>query len=292
MHECRVIAPAKINLSLDITGRRHDGYHFLSMIMHSVALHDHLTLTRIDCEAVELHCYSERGELPIGDDNLVVRAAKQFFAHQGITGAGVRIQLVKEIPMQAGLGGGSADAAAALVGLNELFHSKLDTRALCELGLTLGADVPFCIVGGAALAEGIGEILQPLPTLPECYIVIAKPNAGISTVEAYARYDASPALDRPDNDALAAALIAGNLTEVGRLMRNVFEAVCPLPEVAQIKSVMLAEGALGALMTGSGSAVFGLFSDKSDAKHCFARLKEQVDEVFLTTPCAHGAMLQ
>lgn len=292
MHHCRVIAPAKINLSLDITGRRHDGYHFLSMVMHAVALCDYLTLTKTATDAVELCCSCAYGDLPAGDDNLVVRAAKTFFARQEIMGAGVRIALQKEIPMQAGLAGGSADAAAVLVGLNALFDAGLDTHDLCEMGVTLGADVPFCIVGGAALAEGIGELLLPLPSLPKCHIVIAKPAVGVNTAEAFSRFDRSPVLTRPDNNLLAAAVAAGNLAEVGALMCNVFEKACPLPEVTEIKNTMLAQGALGAQMTGSGSAVFGLFADKSDAKHCFSRLKDRLEQVFLTAPCEHGAALQ
>ncbi len=294
MQQCRVIAPAKINLSLDITGRRHDGYHFLSTVMQSIGLYDTLTITRSGGSEVMLTCDGEVDNLPTGADNLVVRAALCFFSHLhlGLSDAGVHIQLQKEIPMQAGLAGGSADAAAALVGLNALFDAQLDAHALQGLGLTLGADVPFCMVGGAVLAEGIGEMFQPLPSMPNCYIVIAKPQQGISTKEAYALFDLSPARNRPDNDSLAAAVATGQLSEIGRLMCNVFEEVCNLPEVYEIKAQMLAYGALGAQMTGSGSAVFGLFDEKSAAKRCMAALQERFDDVYLTKPCAHGAVLQ
>ncbi len=291
MRRCRVTAPAKINLSLDITGIKADGYHLLSMVMHSVALCDYVTIEIIQDAVIQFSCTSDDDDVPTGDDNLVVRAAKTFFASQGVLGVGVRITLQKEIPMQAGLAGGSADAAAVLVGLNTLFDTGLTTHQLCELGVTLGADVPFCIVGGAALAEGIGELLTPLPTLPPCYIVIAKPHAGVNTKEAFARYDRSPAIVRPDNDLLAAAVTAGDLAEVGALMCNVLEGACPLPEVLEIKSAMLFEGALGAQMTGSGSAVFGLFTDKARAKHCYARLKDRFEQVYLTAPIEHGAAL-
>ncbi|MFA9381853.1 MAG: 4-(cytidine 5'-diphospho)-2-C-methyl-D-erythritol kinase, partial [Acetanaerobacterium sp.] len=178
--------------------------------------------------------------------------------------------------------------AATLVGLNALFETHLDTHALCEIGLMLGADVPFCIVGGSVLAVGIGEIFQPLPSLPKCHIVIAKPPSGISTEQAYTLFDNAPPSRRPDNDSLAAAVAAGSLAEVGRLMCNVLEDVCSLQEISAIKAQMLAEGACGALMSGSGSAVFGLFESKSSAKRCVSVLKEQYAETFLTSPCAHG----
>lgn len=289
MHMCRVTAPAKINLSLGITGLRYDGYHLLSMVLQSVALSDTVTLTRTNSREITLTVHGRHPLPPCGKDNLAARAAALFFERCGMTAQGLKIDLHKEIPLQAGLAGGSADAAAVLTGLNTLFETKLDRRALCSMGLELGADVPFCLIGGAALAEGVGELLQPLPSLVPCHIVIAKPSQGIDTGEAYACYDRSPAILLPDNDLLAAAVAAGSLAKTALHMRNVLETVCPLPEVGDIKRTMLSLGALGAQMTGSGSAVFGLFEKKPDAKRCAAHLEERYDEVFVTAPCPHGA---
>ncbi len=288
MTECRVEAPAKLNLTLDITGRRHDSYHILRMVLQTVTLCDYLLLRKTE-GGLQLQC--DREDLPCDETNLAYRAALAFFEHTGLPATGVQMVIEKNIPLAAGLAGGSADAAAVLVGLNTLFETELSLRTLCEIGLPLGADVPFSIVGGTVLAEGIGEIFDPLPSLPKCYFVIAKPQGGVSTQNAYALYDEHIPARRPDNDMMVAAVATGRLQSIGEELCNVLEEVCPLPEVAAIKQTMLDSGALGALMSGSGSAVFGLFDTKADAKRCVAALSEQFGEVFLAKPCPHGAVV-
>ncbi len=289
MDECRVTAPAKINLSLDITGSRHDGYHLLRMVMQSVSLCDTLVLRKKTAGEITFSC--DRDGVPVSAENLAVRAAHAFFTYTRLTDAGVDISLEKRIPIQAGLGGGSTDAAATLVGLNALFQTGLDTRTLCGIGLYLGADVPFTLKGGAALCEGIGEIMQPLPSLADCFFVIAKPEIGIITKEAFAHYDTHPPSRRPDTELVAAAVAAGDLRSLGSAMCNVLEEVCLYPEVFLLKKRLMDCHALGALMTGSGSAVFGLFDEKSAAKRCLSVMKEHAKEVYLAEPCACGVSL-
>ncbi|SDN70233.1 4-(cytidine 5'-diphospho)-2-C-methyl-D-erythritol kinase [Acetanaerobacterium elongatum] len=289
MNECRIEAPAKINLTLDITGVRHDGYHILRTVMQTVTLCDYLLLRKTPSGGIQLKCDHE--ELCCDETNLACRAASAFFAYTDIPPVGVQIVIEKNIPLEAGLAGGSADAAAVLMGLNVLFDTGLSDRTLCELGLPLGADVPFCIMGGTMQGEGIGEILEPLPSLPKCYFVIAKPESGVNTKEAYALFDRENPIRRPDNDMMVAALAAGSLEHIGNQLCNVLEGVCPLPEVSRIKQTMLECGALGAAMSGSGSAVFGLFENKGDARHCLSILNDHYGAVFLAKPCPHGAAI-
>lgn len=287
MNECHIEAPAKINLTLDITGIRHDGYHILRTVLQTVTLHDEVYLRKTDGEGITLTCDYEG--LACDETNLAYRAAAAFFDFTGLPASGVQIEIEKCIPLEAGLAGGSADAAAVLVGLNALFDTGLSQRTLCEIGLPLGADVPFCIIGGTMQGEGIGEILEPLPSLPKCYFVIAKPESGVNTREAYALYDRQKPERRPDNDMMVAAIATGSLEHIGSELYNVLEESCSLPEVSGIKQAIIECGALGAAMSGSGSAVFGLFENKGDAKHCLSTLSDHYDAVFLAKPCPHGA---
>lgn len=283
-----VKAPAKLNLTLDITGRRDDGYHFMQMVMQAVDLYDTLTLTRLEKDTIELSC--NKPELSCGEDNLVRRAAVLFFEHTGIR-AGVSIELQKVIPMQAGLGGGSADAAGTLTGLNTLFGAGLSIQELCALGLKLGADVPFCIRGGTALAQGIGEIFTELPRMPACSIVIAKPVQNMSTAVGFARFDEHGARRRPDHDKVIASIAAGDLDYLTQGMYNVMEEVYGLSIIGDIEEDMLRRGAIKAMMTGSGTAVFGIFEQRSKAKRCLKSLMGTVQAVFLTQPVDHGPVI-
>ena len=277
-------ANAKINLTLDILRRREDGYHDLQMVMQSVTLADALTLTPAQgeegCAASNLHF------LPTGGKNLTQMAAAAFRAAAG-TGGEVDVSIQKHIPVCAGLAGGSADAAAVLRAMNALTGAGLSLARLAEIGARVGSDVPFCVLGGAALAEGRGERLTPLPCLPFCHIVICKPPFSISTPQLFARVNVRKIVRRPDTAGVAAALEAGDLAGVARRMYNVFEDVLEprrLAEINEIKSVLIDCGALGASMSGSGPSVFGLFEDEARARDACARLRESYRDVFVCAP--------
>jgi 4-diphosphocytidyl-2-C-methyl-D-erythritol kinase len=289
MNTVTLRANAKINLMLDIVGRRPDGYHDLIMVMQSVSLYDLLTAERTDEPGVWLEC--DHPGMP-ADNSLVHKAARAFFAHTGISG-GVKFKLQCRIPMQAGLGGGSADAAAALTALNLLYDAGLDEDTLCALGLKLGADVPFCVVGGTRLAKGVGERLQPLPAPPECGIVLVKPAVGASTAAQFARADAVPDLPHPSADAMTGALQHGDLTAVCAALGNSFESVIGLDEIPQCRQVLLEAGAIGARMTGSGSTVFGIFPSEEAAQAAAPLIQAALPDcgVFPCRPAAQGIEL-
>ena len=275
----QVNAYAKINLSLDILGRREDGYHELAMVMQSISLRDVLTVE--PAGETSLSCTDPR--VPCGPENTLWRAASLFFQETDLPG-GVRVALEKHIPSQAGLGGGSADAAALLRALNQMFQTGLAEEALLRLGLQVGADVPFCLRGGAALAQGVGERLSPAPPLPPCFLTVCKPPAGVSTAEAFRRADQRREKGKNHTAAVLEALRCGSLEALGRALGNDFENVMQVPQVEAIKSAMKARGAAGASMTGSGSAVFGLFASREAACSCAAALKGEYPETFFCTP--------
>jgi len=245
-------AHAKINLHLDIAGRRADGYHDLCMLMQSISLHDTITVEPLPGTAIEIHCNIP--DIPTDRRNIVWKAIEAF----GYTG-GLRIAIEKRIPSGAGLAGGSANAAAVLTALRELFSPDMPDSELCSIGAKVGADVPFCLTGGCCLAQGIGEILAPLPCLPPYYAVaLVKPAFSVSTAEAYAAADAT-ALCRPDTASAAACARQGDWASLFSLCANVFEQAVPLPGLAQTKKDALRHGALLCQMTGSGSAVFAVY---------------------------------
>ncbi len=274
-------AYAKINLSLDVTGRREDGYHTLRTVLQGISLCDEVELS--DSEGgISVSC--DEGDVPCGPGNTVWKAAIAFFRSSGIRGRGVRFRIWKRIPRQAGLGGGSADAAAALRLLNRRFHTAFSPGQLQKIGLQAGADVPFCVLGGTALAEGIGEVLTPLSPLPDCWIVICKPPTGISTREAYLAFDRVGKHSNAFTESMEKAVRGGSLEKIGESLENAFETVLFLPEVRKIKRDMISLGALGSCMTGSGSAVFGLFDSKAAAFRCLQFLKENYPDSFLCRP--------
>lgn len=274
----KVEAHAKINLTLDVVGKRPDGYHELRTIMHEIPLCDELTL---DFDAEGLSCASNLPYIK-NDSNLALRAAVSFYERTGID-EGLRISVEKHTPVGAGLGGGSADAAAVLNALNDRHGDPLSKDELLALGAKLGADVPFCMVGGCALCEGIGEKMTELPTLPRCHIVLVKPAASLSTADMFARLDrmGKNAL-HPDTDACIAALRSGDLIELAKRMFNSMESAAGrVAEIAEAKNELLRMGALGACMSGSGSSVVGLFDDRKVAESAADGCRGYRREVFL-----------
>jgi len=285
-----VQAPGKVNLSLDITGTDARGYHLMEMVMLSIDLSDVLLVGRRSDDAIRVTCSSSA--VPEDETNIAYDAAVRFFAATGIQPQGLSIHIDKRVPVQAGMAGGSANAAAVLCGLNRLFETGLDQDRLCAIGLECGADVPFCIMGGCCHARGVGEILTPLAPMPDCFFAIAKPPRGMSTRAAFKRYDDMAAgVARPNTAAMLNAIAAGDLAAIGGNMFNVLEQVNPVEEVEMLRGIMLCDSALGAVMTGSGTAVVGLFAEEKQAKRCVRHLAEQVEEAYLAVPVEHGARI-
>ena len=276
-----VRARAKLNLSLDVMGKRGDGFHELRMVMQSCSLADDVSVELAG--AGDFSAHTNRVYIPTGDKNIAVKAARAFYEELGREG-GAHIRITKRIPVCAGLGGGSTDAAAVLNALNALHGAALSARQLHAAAMRAGSDVPFCLEGGTALAEGRGEVLTPLPPLPRTPIVICMPHFSCSTPELFARIDARKSRCHPDTAGLIDALKAGDVAGVARRMYNVFEDVLEpraAKAVNEIKLSLLDNGALGAAMTGSGSAVFGLFPDEETARRAHAAVKERCREAFL-----------
>ncbi len=272
MDKILINSQAKVNLSLDVCGVREDGYHTVQMLMQKCNLCDSVYLEKIE-RGIELTC--NLYFLPTDEKNIAYKAAKLFFEETGVQG-GVRIKIEKRIPVSAGLAGGSGNAAAVLQGMNMLYETALSQETLEHIGLMLGADVPYCLRGGTALAEGIGEVLTDLPAVPKTAIVIVKPKISVSTAEIYKALDAVQIEKRPDTQALIAALQAGDVRALAAKMYNVMEPVtCEIhPVIEEIKQGLLSAGALGAIMSGSGPSVFGLFDDFVKAKKAAAQFKE------------------
>ena len=268
-------AYAKINISLDVTGRRADGYHDMVMIMQTVSLCDELTLSIEDGEGVSAR--SNLRFIPGDERNLAVKAAMKYLEAVGERDKGVSIDIRKNIPVGAGMGGGSADAAAVLRGMNRAFAGRLREKELISLASDTGSDVAFCLVGGTMLATGRGEKLSPLPPVPPCYIAVCKPNFSISTPELFKKLDSVHLKGHPDTAGLISALEKGSLPELCRRMYNVFEDVGDrrMRTVSQIKGQLLDHGALGAVMTGTGSAVFGVFHDRKQAETACGEMKKE-----------------
>lgn len=276
-------AMAKVNLGLDVLRRRENGYHDVKMVMQTVNLYDTLTLSKIE-EGIVIT--TNTGELPLNEDNLIYKAAKLLFEHVG-QNAGVAIHLDKQIPIAAGMAGGSTDAASTLLGLNLLYEFGLNKEELAEIGVKIGADVPYCIYGGTYLSEGIGEVLTKLPDAPDCYVVIAKPGIGVSTKYVYENLHIETVSGHPDIDGMIEAIKAGNLDGVTKKMENVLETVTikRYPEIETMKKCLLDNGAENALMSGSGPTVFGIFKEENKAKQALFKLEETglVKNGFVTT---------
>lgn len=259
------LAPAKLNLTLDVGARRPDGYHDITSVMQSAALYDVVTLDFSKTDGIAIECPGT--DLPTGPDNLAWKAADVFFQETNVSRTGISIRLDKKIPSQAGLGGGSSDAAAVLRGMRRLFHADVSDKALESMAAQVGSDVPYCVRGGTALAQGRGERLTALLCLPMCWFVIVKPPVANSTAAMYRRLDEISITDRPDSDKMIEALKNGDLTQICRLVGNVFEqALPPDSEIFAIRRQLSALGADAACMTGSGSAVMGLFRQEEAAR--------------------------
>ena len=277
-------AYAKLNLYLRVGARREDGYHELTTVLQQISLCDELSLTLHHGGGVSLR--TNLPWLPRDGRNLAVRAAELFFETAGLENRGLYLNIRKSIPVGAGMAGGSTDAAAVLRTLNRAYGTPLSAERLAQAGLTLGADVPFCLSGGAALAGGVGERLRPSAPLPPCTVVVAKPPFSVSTKAAFGLFDGFTQPEPPDPSAMLAALAAGELRAVAAALYNSLEGpvVAARPAIGTIRDRLLSLGALGARMTGSGAAVFGLFDDERAARAAYDALKKQYKETYLVRP--------
>ena len=312
-------AYAKVNLSLDIVGRREDGYHLVRMVMQSLDIADDLVFERLDTPKIEVllngnvgdgsEMNSEAtsgdknlGRVPLDEDNLIYKVARLMLEQhvwKRQPDAGVRITLTKNIPIAAGMAGGSSDAAATFRGINELFEVGLLDKDLMDMGVTLGADIPYCIMGGTALSEGIGEELTRLPDLPDCYFLVAKPPISVSTGEAYGGYDrlireleeteegsARRRVKSPDVDGQVDAIYSGNLQGVVDRFLNVLESVTAEnhPEIKELERIMLEGGAINSMMSGSGPTVFGMYDSLEAAEASYRKIidEKKANQVFIT----------
>lgn len=271
---------AKINLTLDVLGKRENGYHDVKMIMQTVSLFDLIIIDKTD---QEITVSTNLKYLPNNEKNIAFKAAAEFFKRSKIRN-GAKIMIHKNIPVAAGLAGGSGNGAAVLAALNMLFGNPLSDTEITEIGSSLGADVPYCFRGGTQLAEGIGEILTPLPPMPDAYVLLVKPPISVSTGMIYEKIDSAPIELHPDSDALIASLYEGNIKGVADRLCNVMEAVTinMHPIVGGIKKKMLLNGALGAVMSGSGPTVFGIFDDYRAAKRSADSFSMQFRDVYLS----------
>lgn len=273
-------APAKINLFLEVHGKKDDGYHNIESVMQTVSLFDTIEIERTDGETT-LTCTDEK--LPCGPGNLIIKAASAFFAGTELTG-GASFRLTKIIPVAAGLGGGSANAAATLIGLNKLYQTNFTVKQLCAIGSTFGADVPFCVRRGTCYASGIGEMLKRCPDIPDCHIVVAIGNGRISTRWAFHRIDDMPERRIAGIDGMWSAINQSNIENIAANLYNAFEAVSPYE--IKIKHILLESGALGATMSGSGPAIFGIFGDADKASAAHDTLTDVGYKSFICRPVA------
>lgn len=277
-------ALAKINLGLDVVRRREDGYHEVRMIMQTIQLYDRLDIKRTQEPGIQIQ--TNLSFLPVNENNLIYKAAKLLMDEFSITD-GVSVKLDKRIPVAAGMAGGSTDAAAMLIGVNRLFSLGLTKRELMERGVQIGADVPYCIMRGTALAEGIGEALSPLPPMVKCPVLIAKPSISVSTKFVYQNLKLDDTTIHPDIDRLIDDIKAKNLHDIAAHMGNVLETVTipNYPVIDEIKKHMLSNGAVGAMMSGSGPTVFGLFDDEDTAKKAYKAMRSShlARQVYLTS---------
>ncbi|MBR4807538.1 MAG: 4-(cytidine 5'-diphospho)-2-C-methyl-D-erythritol kinase [Lachnospiraceae bacterium] len=284
MRSCNLKAYAKINLGLDVTGKREDGYHEVRMIMQTVNLYDTLFIKEIERNAIVIK--TNKAFLPVNESNIVYKAASLMKETYGIE-KGFFIDLKKHIPVAAGMAGGSADAAATMVGINNMFRLGIPMSRLMELGVKIGADVPYCIMRGTALAEGIGEKLTRLDPMPECQILIAKPPISVSTRSVYGKLDLSK-VTHPDIDGMIESLKAGSLSGISSRLMNVLESVTEgdHPVITEYKEEMVRLGSSGSLMSGSGPTVFGIFEDRDSVLAAKAKFKEKYPaaHVCLTRP--------
>lgn len=284
------MAFGKINLHLDVTGRQENGYHLVNNVMQTISLCDRLVLEETTEERILVQC--DREGVPTDERNIAVRAALLFYKHMGVRG-GLRIRIDKQIPMAAGMAGGSADGAAVLRGLNHMYGDPFDVATLCQMGAALGADVPFCVVGGTAFADGLGDRLHPFPSLPHCYLVCACEGEGVSTPWAYGLLDqlfdgfTDPVRYTPKSvEPLREACARGDLAAVGQTMYNVFEepVLSRRPVAARLLALLQSCSPIGVRMSGSGPSVFGIFLEQTEANAAAELLREKGYRAYLCHP--------
>ena len=275
---------AKINLTLDVTGKRPDGYHDIKSVMQTISIRDDIEIDLDTGKPWVLRCSDE--SIPTDSRNLAWKAAEAFFRVTGKDPNGIEIRIHKRIPVEAGLGGGSADAAAVLRALNRHYENPLSVLALAELGGQVGSDVPFCVLCGTAMVEGRGERLRKLPDLPDCFFVVCKPQFSSSTKALYEKLDSCAIARRPDNQAMESALLAGDLEKIAQNIWNVFDPVVTEDhlELNYIKSIFNSYGSIAQQMTGSGSAVFAIVTEFEYAAVICNMLKENYPQVFIAKP--------
>ena len=279
-----VLAPAKLNLSLDVVGTLPNGYHDLDMVMQTIDLYEKITLRRSN----DLSLTLPGSFVPVNDKNTAVKAALAFFDYTGLL-AGVDMTIYKRVPVRAGMAGGSADAAGVLVGLNELYGAHLSMSELCAIGAGIGADVPFALLGGTCRVRGVGDLMKALPPCPDCWFTVVMPDYGVSTPEAFAAYDKVGSSTHPDCEAQEAAIRAGDLDAVCAAAGNALEECSGAKDNEAIKALLRAHGAVTALMTGSGAAVFGVFRDEAAARAAAAAAKRQWPQGYVAQPDRGGA---
>lgn len=286
MRSVTVQAPAKLNLALDITGIADKGYHLLDMVLTAVNLYETITV-RPSCNLI---LRLPNSSVPVNEHNTAYKAALSFFDYTGLlTGADITVR--KTVPIRAGMAGGSADAAGVLVALNRLYGARMSMDELCRVGLKVGADVPFCIQGGAARVRGVGEVISPISASLRCWMCVCMPKTGVSTRDAYAGYDERGAVRHPDCAAIETAIIKGDLPQIAANMYNVLEESSTSKYNSSIRAILDANGALASMMTGSGAAVFGVFRDKKAAMRAKAALLGEYDKVWVLHPVGSGVRI-
>ncbi len=282
MESYQIKAYAKINLGLDVLRRLENGYHEVKMVMQTVGIYDELTLTRTEAGIMVT---TDKEELPTDDNNLIYKAARIMMEEYHLEG-GIHIHLKKNIPIAAGMAGGSTDAAATFKGMNRLYDLDCTLEELMRLGVRVGADVPYCVLGGTALAEGIGEKLTSLNPAPDCYVLVVKPDINVSTKYVYEHLDAEDTWEHPDIDGMVEAIWEESLQGILDRMGNVLEHVTvkKYPVIHELKNRMRELGALNSLMSGSGPTVFGIFVNERLAREAFEKMKKEYpkSQIFLT----------
>ena len=284
-----VNAYAKINLMLDINYRRSDNYHDLFMIMQSVGVFDTVSVEKIKGRNIVISCNIE--DIPLDEHNIAHKAATAFFKANKIRRSGIHIDITKRIPHAAGLAGGSADGAAVLVALNQLYETELSEDELCSIGAKIGADIPFCIKGGTLLAQGIGEVLSKVKPLKRCYIVLAKPDCSVNTGKAYAQFDSFGKTHYPNQLEMLKAIQSRDLKEIASRLENVFEQFIEVENRISIKEVMRNNSALGTCMSGSGPTVYGIFENKENAQSAAEELKALAKDIYVCLPVNKGCKI-
>ena len=284
-----VKAHAKINLMLDINYKRTDNYHDLFMIMQSVGVFDTVSVEKIKGRDIIISCNID--DIPLDEKNIAHKAAAAFFKANKIRKTGIHIDITKRIPHAAGLAGGSADGAAVLVALNELYETGLSEDELCDIGVKIGADVPFCIKGGTLLSQGIGEVLSKVKPLRKCFIVLAKPDCSVNTGAAYSQFDEFGKTHYPNQLEFLKAIQSRDLKKICSRLENVFEQFIEVENRYDIKDVMRKNGALGACMSGSGPTVYGIFETKENAEKAASELTELAKDIYVCTPVSKGCKI-